>query len=242
MEVLDQFDEGGSAKVAKVMYESELVALKTGKRGWTQNRAFEYEADMMAKVDGAGGAPRILALAVDRPAMIMSYLPYPSLDHAMKRGQITSHHQILQIFKNAASSLKAVHEAGVVHCDIKADNILVDPTSNETYVIDFGFAAVIGDVCPFFPKRTIEDHAKFPFYDPVMYTGGEATPSTDVYSLGFMISELYQVLIEDEVITDPLPEVLKLSEQMTDFEPEKRPSMEAVIHILQGFINTLPNQ
>ena len=116
----------------------------------------------------------------------------------------------------------------------------MDLNTTNTYLIDLGYSAPINEKCPHFPKRTIEAHRRFPFYDPVVYTGGAATPSTDVYSLGFTLEKLAQGLVKDGVVTDPpLPGVLDLAKSMTDFEPEKRPSMDVVISTLQSLATSL---
>ena len=82
MRMVSKIGEGSNAKVSKVRYRKQVAVLKMGRCARDQ-KPFEYEADLMAKVAGAGGVPQILAVAEDTPAMIMSYLPYLSLADAM---------------------------------------------------------------------------------------------------------------------------------------------------------------
>jgi RIO-like serine/threonine protein kinase len=37
-----------------------------------------------------------------------------------------------------------IHSLGVLHCDVRADNILVGEEGNDVWIVDFEFAQVIG--------------------------------------------------------------------------------------------------
>lgn len=47
---------------------------------------------------------------------------------------------IIQIFKNICKSLKIIHDKGIAHKDLKGENILINPFTLETMIIDFGLS------------------------------------------------------------------------------------------------------
>nr|WP_263429158.1 serine/threonine-protein kinase [Nannocystis pusilla] len=85
------------------------------------------------------------------------------------------------IFIAVCDALEAAHEAGVVHRDIKPDNVLVEPRGR-VVVTDFGVAAF---------KDESQDGGGTPAYmAPEQVTGGEVTLQTDLYALGVMMFEV----------------------------------------------------
>jgi serine/threonine protein kinase len=52
--------------------------------------------------------------------------------------------EVIDIAKQIAGGMVAVHEKGVVHCDLKPENIMVLPTK-QIKIIDFGLAGEISD-------------------------------------------------------------------------------------------------
>jgi eukaryotic-like serine/threonine-protein kinase len=89
---------------------------------------------------------------------------------------------IARVMRDAAAGIAAAHAAGLVHRDIKPDNILVG--DDRTRVVDFGLAA----------PRADDDGTSSgtPFYmAPEVLAGGAATEASDQFSFGVT---LYEVL------------------------------------------------
>jgi serine/threonine-protein kinase PknK len=85
--------------------------------------------------------------------------------------------RVLRVALGAAEALAAIHDAGLVHGDIKPDNLLVDESGTVT-VVDLGFAAppALGQA----PRGTPR------FMAPELFAGLRA-PSADVYALGALL-------------------------------------------------------
>ncbi|UJW30552.1 protein kinase [Saccharothrix sp. AJ9571] len=118
-----------------------------------------------------------------RPCLVMEYLPSKSLGALPDLGP----REVAKIGTQLASALEAAHEAGIVHRDIKPDNVLIaeDGTAKIT---DFGISRAAGDAS----VTATGVLAGTPAYlAPEVARGGEADNRSDVYSLG---ATLYAVL------------------------------------------------
>jgi serine/threonine protein kinase len=76
------------------------------------------------------------------PYLVMEYLDGVSLTTRLREGRL-SVHQALEICAQAASALIAAHEKGIVHRDIKPDNLMVTADSSGALIVkvfDFGIA------------------------------------------------------------------------------------------------------
>lgn len=95
------------------------------------------------------------------------------------------------IVADLCRAVSTVHDAGMLHRDIKGQNVMLEPTGR-VVLMDFGLG------------ERIENDAKMrilagtlPYIAPELFTGGRATIQTDIYSLGvllyFLVSGKYPV-------------------------------------------------
>ena len=103
--------------------------------------------------------------------------------------------EVLRVFAKVARALHAAHRAGILHRDLKPQNVLVQ-SNGEPMILDFGLARPT-DVSQWDSLSTLTATGQLigslPWSSPEQVSGGKVTIDhrTDVYSLGIM---LYQEL------------------------------------------------
>lgn len=122
------------------------------------------------------------------PYLVMEYLRGETLGAIADRGR-PSLEATISICAQVASALAALHEAGVIHCDVKHDNVFVldERVGGRPRVklIDFGVSRRVTD--PPLEDATI---AGTPWCMAPEQWQGSPVPASDVYALGCMLYDL----------------------------------------------------
>lgn len=113
-----------------------------------------------------------LLLKVAEAFLLMEYVEGTPLDQRPPRSVMENIDTFLQV----ARGLKALHELGFVHCDMKPNNI-IRSDSGEVRIIDFGQSCAIGTI-----KERIQGTPDF--IAPEQVNRRPVTVQTDVYNLG----------------------------------------------------------
>ena len=170
----------------------------------------------------------------------MGYCEGESLDHRLAAGAVPFD-EALRLATGITAGLAAAHEAGLVHRDVKPSNIML-AEDGRARLLDFGIA--------FRPEtlHTVRAQGAIgtPRYmAPEVLIGGEATPASDVFSLGIVLWQLLcgvhpfgrfrdgrdlarvfelDPAVEDEAAARVDPFLLKLLRRMLDQRMEVRPA------------------
>lgn len=115
--------------------------------------------------------------ASGRPAIVMDYYERGSLDHRLHAQGPVPAPEVVAIGTVLADALSFAHAHGVLHRDVKPQNVMVLPTS---YVLgDFGIARLAGSEHTASAERFTYRHAS-----PQILDGHAPTVADDVWSLG----------------------------------------------------------
>ncbi|MEU8364251.1 serine/threonine-protein kinase [Nonomuraea sp. NPDC048882] len=117
-------------------------------------------------------------LSGSRPYIVSEYVPGPSLRQAITQGRRFTGDDLHRLATAVATALTAVHDAGVIHRDLKPDNVLLGPDGPR--VIDFGIART-ADMSL---TRTGEVAGTPTYMAPEVFMGQRAGAPADVFAWG----------------------------------------------------------
>jgi len=157
---------------------------------------FRREAEIATRL----GHPNIVevhdfnTLPGGQPYLVLELLVGESLDARMRREPIAPD-QVVRIAGQIAAALAAAHRAGVVHRDLKPQNVFLVPRDDEiggelVKVLDFGISKIRGSQTVKTQDSTILGTPQY--MAPEQATGNHAAvdPRTDVFALGAIVYEM----------------------------------------------------
>jgi len=127
----------------------------------------------------------ILKLDDGSLALVMSYVPGPTLDQITEKNGNLDAETVCWITERILNALRYLHFHGVVHGDVKPQNVIVQPDSHTVVLVDYGLSLIR-------PAADSSSKGYTPFYAPPEQIGGMTLlPESDLYSLGMtMIAAL----------------------------------------------------
>ena len=150
-----------------------------------------------------------------QPYFVMRYMSGGSLSDMIKKGRFSLRDAAL-VIERLAAALDHAHSNGVIHRDIKPDNVLFD-TSNNPYISDFGVAKFTESLVSSTNQEVIGTPA---YISPEQALGEDVDHRADIYGLGAMLYEMLtgeRPFGKDTVIglalqhvNDPVPNILNL--------------------------------
>jgi serine/threonine protein kinase len=114
----------------------------------------------------AGGAPV--------PCLVLQYVPGGSLAERVRQEGPLPWPTAARYVADAAEGLLNVHQAGIVHRDVKPSNLLWDSEHDETLLTDFGLSARLAEAT---------GAAGTPYFMAPEAFDGHSSPAMDVYGL-----------------------------------------------------------
>src|SRR5258708_22736616 len=150
---------------------------------------FEAEAQLVARLEHIHIVPLYDYWRDPGGAyLVMRWLQGGSLRAKVRNGPLPLF-EIARLLDQIASALASAHRHGVIHRDLKPDNILLDDDGN-AYLAYFGIAKRLGKKADTADGEGISGSPAY--LSPEQITGDMLTPQTAIDSLG---ATLYQLLI-----------------------------------------------
>ncbi|KAK8743415.1 hypothetical protein OTU49_001435, partial [Cherax quadricarinatus] len=223
-----EIGRGGSSTVFRINLDEQIVCAKRA-NGEKYCIQFEKEVSYLQVLNGAGGAPVPLCMSKKPTCLVMTYKGDKCFDDFLDESSPIK--CLCALFK-LTIRLNEIHRKGVLHGDLKMDNIMIQNESHPynfiVNIVDFGLAQRLGE------KRRIY-RIKSPHYPPESHCAGKASESFDVFSLGMIILQVYE-MIENKGCSE---ELKYLAMAMMQNSLKKRPNlsfvMESLLEILEKY-------
>jgi serine/threonine-protein kinase len=235
--VQDEIGSGASAITYRGWDErlERSVAIKLLREHYAQDdvfvRRFEREARAAASISH-GNVVDVYDVGREGDALyiVMQLIEGEDLKHLIQREAPLAPERVQAIIGQVLDGLQAIHAAGIVHRDIKPQNILID-RGNVARVADFGIAQAEDDSGMTTEGTTVGTAA---YMAPEQAQAGRITEATDLYAVGVI---LYEMLTGFLPFNGPTTVALMLEHiQATAVPPSQRlpgrgisSSMDAVI-------------
>ncbi len=231
--ILKPIGAGHSAIVfeAEDIWLQRRVAIKILRRDMTNIRnarqLFLAEAQAVASIADKNVVPILnIGQQNDEFYLVMPLLEGESLRSALDTRSFSTS-EALRIIREIASGLTAAHKIGLIHCDIKPNNVWLmkqDDGTEIAVLLDFGLSAL----------NTLKIVAGTPgFMAPEQINGGNLDTKTDLFGLGCLLMEILR------------PAKLKSnthSEPDSEADQEFKSLLKPVQPLLQKLLNPDPAQ
>ena len=176
-------DVGGRKVVVKVLNEAR------SRSDWHWKK-FRGEMEALSRIDH----PNVVGVidyweSTDRQQfLVLQFVPGETLRRLI-RGEPIPLPVIAQIVRQIGCALTAAHDAGVIHRDVKPENIMLRTSTDAGYqvrLIDFGISAIrASDAIP----STAKLCGTFSYMAPEQFEG-KSSVASDIYQMGIVAYEL----------------------------------------------------
>lgn len=122
-----------------------------------------------------------------QPYYTMEYIKGETLGERLGRGDVPDFAEVCHLLYAIACALDAVHRQGVVHRDVKPDNVVVGK-AGEVKLMDFGIAKAVEERDQL--THTGQGIGTKYYMAPEQFRKGAADPRTDIYAFGIVAYEL----------------------------------------------------
>lgn len=228
-EILDILGKGGMAIVykAKDTKLERVVTLKVLREEYNKDDEFIRRFSIEAKAAAKLNHPNIVSVydvgVTDNiNYIVMEYIEGANLKEVIRTRGYFTNEEALGVAIQISEALEEAHKNGIIHRDIKPQNILVT-VKGEIKVTDFGIARAVN-------ANTITSNnstmGSVHYFSPEQARGGFIDQKSDIYSLGISMFEMVTgklpydddtvVAIALKHINEDLPDIKQLNSEAND--------------------------
>lgn len=233
--LLEKIAEGGFGITYKAIDTTVdgLVCIKHA-----MNVSSEDEALLLAEAKAMWGLrhfgipsiKHVLRMPDDSLSLVMDYVPGETLAQIIEKlGNGLDCEHVAWITARVLNILKYLHMHGVVHGDVKPQNIIIQKEHHTVVLVDYGLSAVK-------PSSKTESKGYTPYFAaPEQINGKTPIPETDLYGLGMtMIFALGGDVEHVSVPPNTTPALCTFIKSLIRREPLARPRVWADVDLCES--------
>ncbi len=157
----------------------------------TAKRLFQGEAETLEQLGNHDQIPRLLAYFDHNQEffLVQEFIEGHTLSDELVANHKWSESEVVELLEEVLSILEFVHDRGVIHRDIKPDNIIRRASDNKLVLVDFGAVKQLRGSYPHaigIPQHTATVAIGTPGYMPTEQGQGKPRPNSDLYALGII--------------------------------------------------------
>jgi len=192
--LIAQIAAGGMALVYKAQDTmlGRIVAVKILRESYAEDPTFQKRFMREAQSAANLSHPNIVTVYDfgrdgDRQYIVMEYVEGQDLKTVIRNEGPLPLARALDIAAQICAGVGAAHRAGVVHCDVKPQNVILTP-EGQAKVTDFGIARAFSATAPGGFTESVWGTPHY--FSPEQAAGEQPTPASDVYSIGIILFEM----------------------------------------------------
>jgi eukaryotic-like serine/threonine-protein kinase len=211
----------GTGGMAVVYHAYDLmlersVAIKILRQDYSSDPDFRELFRQEAKAAANLSHPNIVTvhdfgLDSGRLFIVMELVPGTDLKSLIQKRKCFNVKEAISLIVQACAGVGYAHRAGLVHCDIKPQNMLITPDIR-LKVVDFGVARALATIHPDEKSKVVWGSPQY--FSPEQASGAAPTLASDVYSLGVVLYEM---------LTGQLPFIANSPEELARLHRESLP-------------------
>lgn len=196
----------------------------------TERQRFRLEAQAVASLNHPNIA-QVYAIEEldDAHFIVMEYVKGKELKDVIEEKKLTTEQKWL-LAEQIASGIKAAHDSGIIHRDIKSRNIMVDE-SGIARIMDFGLARVQGTDHITKTGTTLGTTA---YMAPEQLSGEEFDERSDIWAYGVVLFELFTSELPFQGMYEPAVMYAITQEEPLSASELDSKVPERIEHIIEG--------
>ena len=159
--------------------------------------------------------------------VVMEYFPSKTLEEKMLENGIFSIRDMKSVILQIAKGVSTIHDFGIVHRDLSANNILIDK-SGRVKITDFGIARMY-DKDKNADTRILGTHG---YAAPEQFGFIQTDRKADVYAIGVLMNVMLSGKMPNEKLYKGDSKLMDIIQRCTSMKPSERYEVEEIVDLL----------